>query len=255
MLPAIIGAATSLVGGLLQNKANKKANEAAAAQAQQQYEHQKEFAQSGIQWKVSDAEKAGVHPLYALGANTVSYAPTSVGQSPSNFDFLGETGQNIGRAIDATRSNPAKLEALQTTAAAIQLEGYKLDNDLKKVQLQSAARLANQTGSVPGLPSPFDRVAPEGMAGQGDSPHLPPHHREVLPQHTTNLRMFGRDVAPSPRQSDAQTFEDRYGETISDWIIGPSNAWADFNYNMGPKFAPYRRAARRVLPWARYIPD
>ena len=37
---------------------------------------QREFAQSGIQWKVADAKKAGLHPLAALGAQTASASPS-----------------------------------------------------------------------------------------------------------------------------------------------------------------------------------
>lgn len=172
MFGEILGAATSIAGGLLQNKANKEANRQAEAQAQRQYEQQKEFAQSGIQWKVQDAEKAGIHPLYALGANTISYSPQSVGSSATDFGFLGNAGQNIGRAIDATRSNSGKLEALQLTASQLQLEGLALDNDFKRAQLASAAALANQTGSAPGLPNVSTAPSINGMPGQGNAPQI-----------------------------------------------------------------------------------
>lgn len=170
MLGALLGAGTSILGGLMQNKANEKANKAAEAQAQRQYEQQKEFAQSGIQWKVQDAEKAGIHPLYALGANTISYSPQSVGANPSDFGFLKDAGQNIGRAIDATRSNPAKMEAFAITAANLQNEGLALDNELKRTQLASAHALANQTGAAPGLPSLLTGPASNGIDGQGNAP-------------------------------------------------------------------------------------
>lgn len=163
MIGALIGAGTSLLGGFLNNRANAKAQK-------QQYQQQKEFAQSGIQWKVEDAKKAGIHPLYALGASTAQYAPQSVGGQ--DFSFLSDAGQNIGRAIDATRSNPAKANALATTAAAIQIEGLKLDNDLKRAQLASSMALTRQAGSAPGLPSVSTVPALTGMPGQGDAPQI-----------------------------------------------------------------------------------
>jgi len=248
MLPALIAAGTSILGGILGNKASEKANKAAEANAQKQYEQQKEFAQSGIQWKVADAEKAGVHPLYALGANTVSYAPQSVGSTPSNFDFVGQAGQNIGRAIDATRSNPRKMEAMALTASQIQLEGLQLDNELKRTQLQSAITLANQTGKGPGLPGLFTRNAVNGIDGQGDTPQIdgvPAQHKATPPQYTTNLRAFGKDYQPNPSFSDAQSYEDRYGE-ISDYIAGPINAMADYYHNIyKPNLAKQIDKARR----------
>lgn len=41
---------------------------------------QKTFAKMGVQWRVNDAKKAGIHPLAALGAQTFSGSPISVGQ-------------------------------------------------------------------------------------------------------------------------------------------------------------------------------
>lgn len=96
MNPMIIGglisAAGSLGGGLLGNKSNESS---AAAQARMQ----KEFAQYGIRWRVADAKAAGLHPLYALGAQLPSYSPSfamdSIGPA------LASAGQDVGRAIAA----------------------------------------------------------------------------------------------------------------------------------------------------------
>lgn len=161
MLGALIGAGASLLGGFMQNKANKEAK-------QKEYAQQKEFAQSGIQWKVDDAKRAGVHPLYALGANTVSYAPQSVGSA--DYSSIADAGQNIGRAIDATRSNPSKAAA--TALTAVQLEGLQLDNDIKRAQLNSALATARQAGNPPGLPSSSTRPDVTGMPGQGNAPQI-----------------------------------------------------------------------------------
>lgn len=201
MIPQLIAAGASLAGGLASHFTGKSA-------ANQQYQHQKEFAKSGIQWKVQDALKAGIHPLYAMGAQTTSYQPTSVGGS----DFgLPDAGQNIGRAIDATRSQPASAMALR--ASAVQLDGLQLDNELKKVQLQSAIRLANQTQAHPALPGIND-VYP--LPGQGDSgviSSVPPGHETRAPQYTSpGLALAGRAWKRAPGTSDAQSWEDVYGD-------------------------------------------
>ena len=65
-----IGAVGSIAGGLI------GANNAQSV-AGMNYEAQKEFAQNGIRWKVEDAKRAGIHPLYALGASTQGYSPTA----------------------------------------------------------------------------------------------------------------------------------------------------------------------------------
>lgn len=239
MLGALIGAGASLIGGLINRKDTKDANKAAEAHALRQEALQKEFAQSGIQWKVKDAEAAGVHPLYALGANTMSYSPTQVGQSTPDSNFIGETGQNIGRAIQAGSSNQRKLDAIGTTMAAINLEGASLDNELKKVQIASAIRLANQNGAAHGIPDPFAQL-PAGVAIEGQGDAIPLHHQMKLPEYLTNLKIAGNDWKPHPGWSNAQTYEDRYGE-MSDYIFGPAIAASDYFYNM--------RNAKHGNPW------
>lgn len=231
MLGALIGAGASLLGGVLGNRAQKEQNKANEAQALRQENLQREFAQSGIQWKVKDAEAAGVHPLFALGANTTSYQPTSVGGGASNFDFVGQAGQNIGRAIDATRSTPASALALQ--AGKIQLEGLQLDNELKRTQLASA--IQTNMSAHPGLPGLFTRhvVDGQGDSGSMDATVSPAQHMLRQPQYTSNLKAYGKDFEPSPRFSDAQSYEDRYGE-MSDFIAGPAIANADWWHNVKP---------------------
>lgn len=72
---------------------------------------QEEFAKHGIRWKVRDAEQAGIHPLYALGASTTSFSPVSVGDYAGLGRGIGEFGQDIGRAINSTRTSDERREA------------------------------------------------------------------------------------------------------------------------------------------------
>lgn len=231
MLGALLGAAGSLAATYLGNKSQEKANERAERQNEQNIALQKEFAQSGIQWKVQDAEKAGVHPLFALGAQTTSFSPSSVGGGASDFSGLADAGQNIGRAIDATRSTPASALALQL--GRIQLEGAQLDNDFKRTQLASA--IATNMPPHPGLPGPFTRhtVPGQGDSGSTDPTLLPLMHSARQPDYTTNLKAYGKDFQPSTRFSDAQAYENRYGE-MSDFVAGPAIAYADWWHNVKP---------------------
>ena len=67
---SIASIAAPIIGGLMSNESNEDAGNANAAL-------QREFAQNGIRWKVADAEAAGIHPLYALGAQTSPASPLS----------------------------------------------------------------------------------------------------------------------------------------------------------------------------------
>lgn len=76
-----------------------------------EYGRQKEFAQNGITWRVEDAKRAGIHPLYAIGANTPTYSP----QAAVGTDFgLSAAGQNIGRAIEAGQTARQRAAAQET---------------------------------------------------------------------------------------------------------------------------------------------
>lgn len=77
-------------------------------QREQEYARQKEFATHGIRWRVADAKAAGIHPIYAIGANTPTYSPQSaIGTDLGLSDF----GQNIGRAIEAKQTREERQNA------------------------------------------------------------------------------------------------------------------------------------------------
>lgn len=153
MLGAIIGGIASLIGG-------KNASDSAEKAAAQNAALQREFAQNSIQWKAADAAKAGIHPLYAMGAPTYSATPSYVGDTSFGAG-IANAGQDIGRAIDATRTAPQKLEA--TAATNLELERQKLVNDNLRADL---AVKASQTQSTPAFPSAVD---PFNIPGQGNS--------------------------------------------------------------------------------------
>lgn len=152
MLGSILGAVGSIAGGLLGNKAADKANKMNLHAMKNQ-----------LQWKAEDAEKAGISKIFAMGAPVQSFS-SNVG----NFDFLGNAGQNIGRAMETGQSNPQTN--LSRTAQAIQIEGMQLDNDVKRAQLSSILRTQSQPATPPGIPAPntVDFIPGQG-AGQTES--------------------------------------------------------------------------------------
>ena len=94
-------------------------------------EMQKKFAKNGIQWKVEDAKKAGIHPLYALGANTMSYSPVGVGDS---FGWLSDMGQNIDRAREAASGRESR--GITAALEKLSLEKAGLENDLLRSEIR-----------------------------------------------------------------------------------------------------------------------
>ncbi|QXP08107.1 MAG: DNA pilot protein [Arizlama microvirus] len=168
MLGALIGAGTSILGGLMADNRADKANAAARENALRQEALQREFAQNGIQWRAADAEKAGISKLYALGANTASYSPVSVGHTASSglASGLATAGQNIGRAVDATASPLGRAGHFATEMAQTQLDGAKLDNDIKRAELLSKVATRTQPGQPPAI---LNSETTPFIPGQGNS--------------------------------------------------------------------------------------
>lgn len=168
MLESLIGAGASILGGLL-------GSNSAEQQTKEMIDLQREFAQSGIQWRVADAKKAGIHPLYALGANTTSFSPFSVGDGGLGSS-IASAGQDIGRALEGamSKSGSAMVRKIATKQA---LERGQLENDL----LRSQIRKNDQPGSPPRVGNPIPRPKPgsgsdrtdlsleAAIAGQNDS--------------------------------------------------------------------------------------
>lgn len=204
---ALISGAASLIGGALQNKAAKKANQAAEAHALRQEQLQREFAQNGIRWRVEDAKAAGLHPLMAVGAPTANYSPVSVGHIAENgmSSALASMGQDIGRAVNATRTGRERDVAFDETVRGLTLQKMGLENEL----------LASQIAKLRANPNP---PFPEGS----------PSERPIL--------SFGNGkVATDPNVSNAEDAQQRWGEG-ADWIVGPYVAWQDYKANYGDPF-------------------
>lgn len=161
-------------------------------QSQENTAAQKEFAQNGIRWRVEDAKAAGIHPLYALGAQTSSFSPVSVG---SNF---AAAGQDISRSVDAARTAPERTDA---RIAALSLERAGLENDLLRAQIASTVTRLNQGGQV-GPPLPV-------MSSEGPVPVGPPTANQ--PIHFNGLTM-----PANPNMSPSQDVENRYGDVVQE---------------------------------------
>lgn len=163
IIGAGIGAAGSLIGGAISNRANKKA-------AQREYEHQKEFAQHGIRWKVADAKAAGLHPLYALGGQPTQYSPSIIPDSMG--PALADAGQNISRAMAAQQTTPER-EAHQLALA--NLRAQISESDARRGLIEAEAfKLRQETMHSAPMPMGVMRAPDLSMYGlEGQESVLP----------------------------------------------------------------------------------
>lgn len=151
LLPAAVSAGASLIGGAMNQSNQQEAIDYQREQRAHNEALQREFAQNSIQWKVKDAQAAGVHPLAALGAPSISPA-VSIGSLPSGNSPMGSAlasaGQDISRAMTASATQTQR-DGAQSLAQNLLLERGALENEVLRAQL---ARLRSaQVG--PGAPS------------------------------------------------------------------------------------------------------
>lgn len=178
----VIGAGLGAAGGYMSGQRSQ-------SQADANMYMQLQFAKHGLQWKVEDAKKAGIHPLYALGAPTHSFSPVSLGGDDLGSG-LSRAGQDISRSLMATATGRERSDAYTDAVKVLSLRRLGLENDL----LSSQIAKTNQAGQPPGLP---DSV-PVGDAEE------------------TKPTFFGAPHMPPRNISPAQGVEDEYGEWVGD---------------------------------------
>lgn len=227
VIPGIIGGIGDVISG----------SRAADNAARDNYAAQKEFAQNGIRWRVDDAKAAGIHPLYAMGAQPMSFSPSYVSGDSLANGFM-QSGSELGRAIDAGRTAP---ERTQARLEALSVERAELENDLLRSQIAKI----NQPGHPPSLPSVGDvsSVPSEYVSSRLGVPSL-----EAAPPNPANKEFINADGTISlwPSNEAKQAIEDspyewehiyrnRFIPAASDWLYDTASSisngfWYLYNY-------------------------
>lgn len=213
----LISAGANIAGGLIAKEAQEDANERAQNNYWTNYRAQMDAAQHGIRWKVDDAKDAGIHPLYALGASTMSFAPQSVGTVVEDGFAKGiaAAGQDISRAVDTTRTGSERVSAL---AEGLMLERSKLQNDLLRDQLvASKLSLLRSAGARSSPPQPdyadvpLPRPRPDDLP-YADSDRAFAHPEGKKPEDRPPLMLFGGRVLTPSGTSPMKAWEDQIGD-------------------------------------------
>lgn len=232
-------------------------NEAQNRIAVQNMEMQREFAQHGISWKVSDAVSAGLHPLIGAGAQAQSFSPITLGGSAATSD-LGGAGQDISRAItaagdatsrDARQARELTLEKakLENAVLAEQLTASKMQR-LRQVGPPMAAAVENQViagqgnGRIP-LPRPGPQRSLGGHVISEEKIKQAPDDAPSLAQ----FRPGGIPLRTNPYFADAQKVEDRYGN-IAEEIAGLGAFIGDL-YHTDPVGEYFKRVIKKPWIW------
>lgn len=215
---ALIGAGADLLSGFMGRDAQRDANSANIAA-------QEQFAKMGIRWRVEDAKAAGVHPLFALGANVPTFSPSF---QALDYSDLSRAGQDISRAVSATLTPEERAEHnLRLNLLRAQIE----ETDARTLALNSQVARDAQS-QIPGIPN---------AAGVTTYP-LPD---KVIAKGDAQISAQGR--APSVTAGTHPAFREY---VVTDWGLkmdlpyseeGPSEAMENIPFWMWPMIIQHNR--------------
>lgn len=141
---SLISAGSSLLGGIFGRSSKRKAARAARAQEERNWARtlqlrNEQWARDdrAFQRTVADAQAAGLHPLFALGAGMPSGGGGAVYSSPSIYES--ETGSFAGDAFQAISDGFSTYQAGKRLAAE-----ERRDERLTNAQIRSAEARAHR---------------------------------------------------------------------------------------------------------------
>lgn len=258
LIPGVLGAVTSLIGGNKAAKSQEKANAQNAAL-------QREFAQNSIQWRVADARAAGIHPVFAMGASTSSASPSfqSVGDRG-----ISAMGQDVSRALGSMTGRNER-NAIQ----ALSLERAGLENALLKVQIRNAERqgvprvgqaVSGDEGLVPGQPDAPGNQGPVSVPLRRNfaQPGLKHVVRGVVPevQFTKTRTGYAPVVSKNAKEGLEDMLLPELGWQIrnniapsfgANWTVPPYDPGKGREWRYHPVYQEYRSYSKK-RPWDEY---
>lgn len=245
---SVLSAAGSVVGGLLGNESQRKANENAKDAAAHALRAQDEFAKRGVTYKVRDlmnaSSESGIHPLALLGVQGPTYSPvipTFSGGNPLG-EGIARAGQDISRGIEATANRE-----LRAAANDLQMQRFALENDLLRAKIASEVAVTRQVQSAPPMPGPgqrylLDGQGPTGMVKDKPLERIGPEKgfEYSEPGAVAGVRWERTPTGWAPIKSkDAQ-------EGLEDDMFG--NVWWNMRYRFGPSWRTLTRQKHSGVP-------
>ena len=194
----LLGAGSRILGGLFGRSSRRRAERQAAGQFERQMNFAEDMRDRRIQRTVADANKAGIHPLYALGASQNVSAPTFIaGQHGSGSGLgtgLAEAAGALGRSLAGKRVTPVQDAQIKMFGA--QIEESNARASLARAEADSIRkRTEQQVNEVRTFPLPSARIP----------------KRKLSPPMTLVWSKKGRGWTPS-RTTPAEVYEEEYGD-------------------------------------------
>ena len=139
------------------------------------YQAQKEFYQNSIQWRKQDALKAGINPIYALGASSASFSPSF--QASLDTAIKDPTADNINNAISTgisayqatqqAKESKAQIALMKSQQLTQEAQTRFLDARTSEL-LSSVAERAGQPATPAPAPAPAPAKQASNMINKGN---------------------------------------------------------------------------------------
>lgn len=138
------------------------------------FDFQREFAQNGVQWRVDDAKKAGISPLYGLGASLGSGIPSAQAGDSPNIPKLSKLPKKYRIAMESLQLEAAKLDNEVKRATILEIQSQAKRNEADIVfQQKQLSDLVNERSKITGAGKPrtispfgYDFELPPGSSAQ-----------------------------------------------------------------------------------------
>lgn len=216
-MAAWIGPAITAGGSILGSILGSKKSDLPAQRAQAQFDQQMDHS---VRRRVEDAKRAGVHPLFALGASAGASPTATISGQSDGGSFLGEgiasAAKTVGKAMDPLH---------QAQITAYQSESEK--NFAQAAMFRSEAKRAEGEANS-GAVRTFAATEPAAFAG--------------TPIGAEGMRTpIGRITAPKAHALERP--EEYFGDVVSD-ALGLANFLNSVQYNSRRRMK-YRNKVRR----------
>ena len=245
---AAINAGSALLGSALNNVLNKDDS------WQKNYDAQKEFAQNSIQWRVQDAQKAGIHPLYAMGQSP-GYTPSSTFETNTMGEAVAQAGNSFANAMGQLGLMNAQL---QNSKLQADVENARIENKNKELELYNKM-VSNSLGQKPNtipyatgqgetnvhiVAGGSGRVLPGQMESEVAS--LPADVAKVI---DTQYNPASVEKLPVPKNVDRYYHLSPLGFSYTDLPKGSSKADLGFIGNATNAYYKGYKAGEKAVNW------
>lgn len=228
-IPAAIAAGGALLGGAMDRSARNKQNK-----------RQMDFAKNFLQYRTADAKKAGIHPMAALGAPTVS-------PSVSAGDPMGNAVADASKIMSKYAQRKQEREAQQEVFAQQKKESEaRIRESMARSNLANAKafQLTTENEPISLVPEPTnDKIEVIGMDAKGN-----PKVRRYMTS-SGEIREF--------RGAKLQDLEDELGEIANLYGLEQARrAEVELNKRRRARGdSLYERGKRAYLKWKKKLID